>query len=187
MHVSWFEVFDDALSSRPVIAVSQVVEAHVGRTPTRSELNSAHRAANTYARGSNAQTLHLWSPRADGRKVQFLLLARADANLDDTDQLHAVASGQAAVPRTPGRTHGWQSVEKLLAEIVKNAHSSRRVTIDHLDPAHADQLADEVADALNDLRRLRDRLRHHTRPDDHTSPPADPSPRAEPGSSAEPG
>ena len=57
MHVSWYEVFDDALSSRPVVAVRHVAEAHLGRPPTRSEITSARRAANTYARGSNAQTL----------------------------------------------------------------------------------------------------------------------------------
>lgn len=163
VHVSWYEVFDDALSSRPVIAVARAAEAHIGRPPTRSELNAARRAANSYARGSNAQTLLLWSRRDDGRKVQVLLLARVDADLDDTDQLHAVAAGQAAVPRGPGRTHGWRSVESLMSSIVKDAHSSRRVDIDHVDPAHAAQLADDMADALNDFRRLRDRLHYQAR------------------------
>ena len=180
MHVSWYEAFDDALASRPVIAVSRVVEAHVGRTPTRSELNAARRAANSYARGSNTQVLQFSSRRADGRKVQVLLLARADADLDDTDQLHAVVSGDAAVPRTRGRTRGWQGVEKLLAEIVKAAHSSRRVDLDHLDPVHAAQLADEVADALNDFRRLRDRLHHRARQDSTATSSAGPRSPATP-------
>ena len=163
MHVSWYEVFDDALSSRPVIAVSRVVEAHLGHSPTRSEITSARRAANSYARGSNAHTLHVWARRADGRKIRVLLLARADADLDDTDQLEAVATGRAAVPRTRGRPRGAQGVESLLAAIVKSAHSSRRVDLDHLDPEHARHLADELDDALNDFRRLRDRLHRRGR------------------------
>jgi hypothetical protein len=163
VHVLWYEVFDDALSSQPVVAVSHVAEAHLGRRPTRSEITSARRAANTYARGSNAQTLHIWARRADGRKVLVLLLARADADLDDTDKLHAVAASRTAVPRTRGLPRGAQGVESLLSAIVKSAHSSRRVDLDHLEPEHARHLGDELAEALDDFRHLRDRLHRHGR------------------------
>ena len=177
MHVSWYEVFDDALGIRSVVAVSQVAEAHLGRTPTRSEVTSAPRAANSYARRSNAQTLHVAGRRTDGRRVQALLLARADADLDDTDQLQAVVSGRAGLPRTRGRPRGTQGVESLLTAIVHNAHSARRVDIEHVDPGHAAHLADDLADALNDLRHLRDRLHHLAHQDPAVAGPTSSSPQ----------
>lgn len=74
-------MFDDALASRAVVVVNRVAEAHIGRSFTRSELNSAHRHAGNYTRHANVQNLHIRDRVADGRGARLLILARAALDL----------------------------------------------------------------------------------------------------------
>lgn len=162
MKIQWHQVFDDALRVSDVVAVALVAGAHIGRKPTRSELSAARRAANTYAASSNVQALLAPATRSDGRSIRVLLLARPDADLDDADRLHAIASGLEAAPRRRGRRS--QSIESLIAAAVKASHAGRRVDIGSLDPGHAQTLADELTEAMHDFRRLRDRLQRRAGP-----------------------
>lgn len=159
-HNPWYEIFDDALAIHAIVAVDRVAEAHLGRAPSPSEIRSSHRAANGYARGgSKVQILQIWSRHGDGLRSRALFLARIDADLDNTDQLLAAYSGHAPASRTQGRSRGTPSTQQLSASIVKDAHAARQVAdINDLDPAQAQQLAEEITAALNDFRRLRDRL-----------------------------
>lgn len=161
MKIQWHQVFDDALRVNDAIVVALVAGAYIGRKPTRSELSAARRAANTYATKSNMQVLHVAANRADGRSTRVLLLARPDADLDDTERLHAIASGLAAVPRRHGRRQ--QSIESLVSAVVKTSRSARRVDIGDLDREHIPTLSNDLAAALNDLSRLQDRLQRQAR------------------------
>ena len=154
--IQWHQVFDDALRASDVIAVALVARAYIGRQPTRSELSASRRAAHSYATTSNGQVLHVPATRPDGRSVRVLLLARPDAELDDTERLHAIASGLDAAPRRRGRRQ--QGIESLASTVVKASHSARRVDLTELDHEHAQILSDDLRAALNGLGQLRGRL-----------------------------
>ena len=158
-HIPWYELFDDALTTQPIVAVDRIAEAHLGRTPTRTEFTAAHRAAHGYARAGNAQAFDVWTRRGDGHhKVRVLLLARTDADLDDTDQLLAAALSRP-VPSEPRGT----TLQTLLASIKKGAQACRRLNIDDVEPTCAQHHAADIAAAVDDFRRLHDRLLQHGR------------------------
>jgi hypothetical protein len=119
-------------------------------------LGASRRAAHSYVTTGNAQLLHVPATRPDGRSVRVLLLARPDADLDDTEGRHAIASGLDAAPRRRGRRH--QGSESLASAVVKASHSARRIDLTELDHEHAQILSDDLEAALNDLGRLRGRL-----------------------------
>lgn len=169
MATQWYRVFDDALRSSDVVAVHAVVDAYLGRAATRSEVTSARRAANTYAAASNVRVFHTPAVRDDGRHVRVLMLARADADLDETDRVHAIASGRPTLPRTRrrGPTGGPQGAESLLSAILKTADTARRLDVAQLDPNHARQLHDDLTSALRDLTTFQGRLRRRSQ--DHAN------------------
>lgn len=164
MATQWYRVFDDALRGSDVVAVHAVIDAYLGRPATRSEITSARRAANTYAAASNTRTFHAPATRDGGLRVQVLMLARADADLDDTDRLHTIASGRPPTPRTRrrGPASGPQGAESLLSAILKTADTARRFDVAELDPSHAQQLGDDLTRALRDLTTLQGRLRRRS-------------------------
>lgn len=169
MATQWYRVFDDALRGSDVVAVHALVDAYLGRAATRSEVTSARRAANSYAAASNVGAFHTPAISAGGRRVRVLMLARADADLDDTDRLQAIASGRPPLPRTRrrGPAGGPQGAESLLSAIVKTADTARRFDVTELDLDHARQLHDELSSALRDLTTFQGRLRRRSHQPDH--------------------
>jgi hypothetical protein len=160
----WYRVFDDALRGSDVVAVHAVVDAYLGRAATRSEVTAARRAANTYAAASNVRAIHTPAVKDNGRRVRVLMLARADANLDDTDRLRAIASARPPLPRTRrrGPAGGPQGAESLLSAIVRTADTARRFDVAQLDPNHAHQLHEDLTGALRNLATFQGRLRRRS-------------------------
>lgn len=160
MGIQWHRVFDDALTTTDVIAVAVAVQSYLAREPTRSQLQAARRAANSYARHSNAQTLYVAAETGQRGPRRVLLLARADADLDNAERLHAVAARRAASPPRRGRArHEPQIAETIATAVVKAGRSARQLDVGKLDHQHASTLVDELTQPLHDLERLRQRLR----------------------------
>ncbi len=84
MQIQWHEVFDEALRRADVIAVARVVAMYLDSPPTRSELSAARRSASSYARANNVQVLHVTGTTSTRVSRNILLIARANADLDDT-------------------------------------------------------------------------------------------------------
>lgn len=152
MAIQWHRRFDEALHQADIIAVARFVASYLGREPTRSELVAARRAANSYARASNAQTLHVQDEK--GRRV--LLLARVDADLSDADRLTGIAAAEP--PRVRRGRNGPQVAESLVTAATKAGRKADHIDVAQIDCDHAQRLADELTEATVSLRRLRDRL-----------------------------
>ena len=164
MQIQWHEVFDEALRRADVIAVARVVAMYLDRPPTRSELSAARRSASSYARANNVQMLHVTGTTSTKVSRNILLIARADADLDDTERLHAIASGRIATPvrSKPGR-NGPQVTDSLVGRVARAARQAQMADAGQLDPEHARALAQDLTEALPALQRLRDRLQQRGR------------------------
>ena len=164
MQIQWHETFDEALRRAEVIAVARVVAIYLDRPPTRSELSAARRSASSYARANNAQALHVTGTTSTGVSRNIVLIARADADLDDTERLHAIASGRIATPvRSKPERNGPQVTDSLVGRVARAARQAKMADANQLDPDHARALAQDLTEALPALRRLRDRLQQRGR------------------------
>jgi hypothetical protein len=77
----WQQVLTDALDQHLAIGVRAAVADHLGRSPTRAELNAARRAAHGLAALGRAQVLHV--PGAD-----------ADADTNSGDRTYLVLASR---------------------------------------------------------------------------------------------
>lgn len=154
--IQWHRLFDQALRQADVVPVVKVATTYLGREPTRSELVAVRRAANSYARHSNTQVLHVHTPTRNRGPRLTLLLARADADLTNQERLEGIAAGQP--PRIRRGTNGPQRTENLVGAVAKAAHSADNIDVDQIDPDHAHQLAADLTLAMTALRRLTRRL-----------------------------
>lgn len=161
--IQWHAVFDDAMRSSDVVAVWAAVEDFLGRPGTTAELSAARRAANQYAAVSNVQILRVRAPLGGRGDRSVLMLARADADFDDSDRLRDIAL--ASPPRQRRRPQGRrtsnvaQRAETVAANLTKLAGTTRRLSAGQLDPSHAAALAEDIAAALPDLVQFQRRLR----------------------------
>ena len=166
MATSWQSVFDDALHRASVIAVRTAVAEHLGRVPTRSELTAARRAANTYSASANTQIIRVPNPNGAG---SVMLLARADADVADSDLLHDIASARPK-PRPKHRGAGTANPaiksDNITGAINRASKSAEMLHTASLDRDHAAQLADDLDAALPALMDLRRRLRLRSQTDE---------------------
>jgi hypothetical protein len=162
--IQWHRLFVEALGRADVVVVARVAASYLGRTPNSSELSAVRRAANSYARTSNAQVLHVAGVTATGATRRVLLLARADTDLEQTEWLHAIASGRIDTPvrRKPGKG-GPQVTDSLVGRVARAARQAQMADARQLDPEHARALAQDLTEALGALQRLRDRLQQQGR------------------------
>jgi hypothetical protein len=101
------EFSPDALGQNLAIGVRAAVADHLGRAPTRAELNAARRAAHSLATLGRAQLLHV--PGADANDNagdrSYLVLGKLNVIKNDIRLRGlAVAGGDAAGRRSPHTT-----------------------------------------------------------------------------------
>jgi hypothetical protein len=74
----WQQVLADALDQHLAIGVRAAVADHLGRAPTRAELNAARRAAHSVAASGRARVLHVpgVDANADAGDRTYLVLAK---------------------------------------------------------------------------------------------------------------
>ena len=102
----WQQVLADALDQNLAIGVRAAVTDHLGRTPTRAELNAARRAAHRLAALGRARVLHI--PGSDGNNNacdrNYLVLAKPNVIMNDIRlQGLRVAGRDAAGRKSPPR------------------------------------------------------------------------------------
>ena len=164
MQIQWHQVFDEALQRADVVAVARVAAMYLDRPPTRSELSAARRAASSYARANTTQVLHVTGTTSTRISRNILLIARADADLDDTERLHAIASGRIATPvRSKPGPGGPQVTDSLVGRVARAARQAQMADAGKLKPQHARALAQDLTEALPAIQRLRDRLQQRGR------------------------
>jgi hypothetical protein len=155
----WQQVFAEALNQDLAIGVRATVIDHLGRAPTRAELNAARRAAHSLPATGRARVLHV--PGADPDDTSgnrsYLVLAKPNVIMNDIRLRGlAVASRHAAGRRSP-HNHA-QAVRNLRRTLRNAAAGARLIQADGLDNKSAAELAAGLADALAELHRLQRRL-----------------------------
>ena len=150
--VQWYRVFDEALTKRDAIRVSDAVAQYLGRIPTRSERHASCRAAHRYVAGSDAQILLL--PASSGARARrVLVIARAGVDLNDYAALRRVTARSRQPDKPQGRLTKdvAQHVESLLTKVASAARAARIVPVDQIEPAHARLLAEDLTESVADL------------------------------------
>jgi hypothetical protein len=167
----WQQIFAEALDQNLVVGVRATVSDHLGRAPTRAELNAARRAAHSFAATGRARIVYV--PGADPDDASgdrsYLVLAKPNVIMNDI-RLRGlgVAGSQAAGRKTP-HNHA-QAVRNLKRTLRNAAAGARLIQADGLDQKSAAELAAGLADTLAELHRLERRLDRRVRRDQERQP-----------------
>lgn len=171
MAVQWFRVIDDALARHDAIRVSDAVEQHLGRTPTRSELQASRRAAHRYAAGSDAQVA-LLPTTVGSRARRVLVIARPGVQIDDLVALRRLTAQSRQPEKPQGRRtrDKAQHAESLVAKVHQAARSARLIPVEQIEPAHARLLAEDLVESVSTLTTLAAELIRRSRQKSPTQP-----------------
>ena len=154
----WQQVLADALDQNLAIGVQAAVADHLGRAPTRAELNAARRAAHSLALG-RARALYV--PGADGDENagdrNHLVLAKPNVIMNDIRLRGLGVAGSYAAGRKSPHNHA-QTARNLRRSLRNAAAGARLIEAEGLDSKSAGDVAASLADALEELHRLQRRL-----------------------------
>ena len=152
------------------IGVRAAVADHLGRAPTRAELTAARRAAHGLAALGRARVLHL--PGSDGDANAgdrtYLVLARPNVIMNDSRLRRLAVAGSEAAGRKS--SHNQAQTARNLKRTLRNAATGARlIQVEGLDSKSAADIAASLADALEELHRLRRSLNRRVRRDQEGS------------------
>jgi hypothetical protein len=151
----WQQVLADALDKNLAIGVRAAVADHLGRAPTRAELNAARRAAHSLAALGRARVLHV--PGADGNDNagdrNHLVLAKPNVIMNDIRLRGLGVAGSDAAGRKNEHNHA-QTARNLRRSLRNAAAGARLIQADGLDSESAADLAASLVEALEELHRL---------------------------------
>ena len=144
----WQQVLCKALERQPSVSVQSVVTDHVGRTPTRAEMNAARRAAHQLANRGLARLAHAnAAPELGGRKVLVLLRPKTKASdVEVRRRVVVAANGGKQSPKNQTR-----DLERLRTNLTRAAATARTIGINNLPPDEAGQLVGYLQSAIADL------------------------------------
>jgi predicted DNA-binding transcriptional regulator AlpA len=162
----WQQVFADALDQNLAIGVRAAVADHLGRAPSRAELNAARRAAHSYAAQGRARVFHVPGADADDNAGDrtHLVLAKPNVIMNDIRLRALAVAGSNAAGRQSLHNHA-QTARNLRRTLRNAAVGARLIQAEALDSKLAANVATTLADALTELprleRRLDRRIRHY--------------------------
>jgi hypothetical protein len=162
----WQQVLADALDQNLAIGVRSAVADHLGRAPTRAELTAARRAAHSLAALGRARVLHVPGADADDNAADhnYLVLAKRNVIMNDIRLRGLAVAGSDAAGRKSPHNHA-QTVRNLRRSLRNAAAGARLIQIEGLDSKSAAEVAASLADALEELHRLKRSLDRRTRRD----------------------
>jgi hypothetical protein len=137
------------------VGVRAAVADHLGRDPTRAELNAARRAAHSLADLGRARVFHMPGADADADvgDRNYLVLAKPDVIMNDIRLRGLAVAGSDAAGRKSPHNH-VQTARSLRRSLRNVAASARLIQVVGLDSKSASDLADALADAPGELHRL---------------------------------
>ncbi len=151
----WQQVLADALHQNLAIGVRAAVADHLGRAPTRAELNAARRAAHSLAALGRAQVMHV--PGAEGNDDAgdrtYLVLAKPNVIMNDVRLRGLAVAGSDAAGRKNFHNHA-QTIRNLRHSLRNAAAGARLVQAEGLYSESAADVAASLSDALEELHRL---------------------------------
>jgi hypothetical protein len=152
----WQQVLTDALDQNLAIGVRAAVADHLGRAPTRAELTAARRAAHSLAALGRARVLHVpgADPDDNAGDRNYLVLAKPNVIMNDLRLRGLAVAGSDAAGRKSPNSHA-QTARNLRRSIRNAAAGARLIQTEALDSKSAADVAASLANALEELRRLR--------------------------------
>lgn len=163
--LQWREVLSDALASRRMVGVNRTISEHVGREPTRSELNAGRRAANTMADKGEAVLVKVVAVPAPGRRPrEMIVLARTGVDVSDPDVVAAAVNGQGRSGRAAGpAADPAKVVPGLINTLRATAATARLLDVTRVGQAEAVRMEAALTESLSELTTLRNRFRRRVR------------------------
>jgi hypothetical protein len=162
----WQQVLADRLDKNLAIGVRAAVADHLGRAPTRAELNAGRRAAHSLTALGIARVHHV--PGADGEDNagdrNYLVLVKPNVIMNDTRLRGLAVAGSDAAGRKSPHNHA-QTARNLKRSLRTAAAGARLIQAEGLDSKAAADVATSLADALTELHRLERHLRRRIRRD----------------------
>jgi hypothetical protein len=162
----WQQVLADALDKNLAIGVRATVADHLGRAPTLAELIAARRAAHGLAALGRARVLHL--PGADAHANagdrNYLVLAKPNVIMNDIRLRGLGVAGSDAAGRKSPHNHA-QTVRNFRRSLRNAAAGARLIQAEGSDDKSAADLEASLADALEELHRLKRGLDRRIRRD----------------------
>ena len=172
----WQQVFAEALDHNLAVGVRATVIDHLGRAPTRAELNAARRAAHSFAATGRARVLY--APGADPVDASgdrsYLVLAKPNVIMNDIRLRGLEVAGSQAAGRDSPHNHA-QAVRNLRRTLRNAAAGARLIQADGLDNKSAAELAAGLTDTLAELHRLERRLNRRLNRDAEHRPGTSPA------------
>jgi hypothetical protein len=172
----WQQVLAEALDQHLAVGVRATVIDHLGRAPTRAELNAARRAAHSFASTGRAQALYV--PGADPDDAsgdrKYLVLAKPTVIMSDIRLRRLGVAGSHAAGRKSPHNHA-QAIRNLRRTLRNAAAGARLIQADGLDNKSAAGLAAGLADTLAELHRLERRLNRRLNRDGEHRPGISPA------------
>jgi hypothetical protein len=162
----WQQVLADVLDQNLAVGVRAAVADHLGRAPTRAELIAARRAAHSLAALGRAQVLHVRGADADADSGDrtYLVLAKPNVIMNDIRLRGLAVAGSDAAGRKSPHNHA-QSARNLSRSLRNAAAGARLIQAEGLDSKSAADVAASLADALEELHRLKRSLDRRVRRD----------------------
>ena len=142
----------EALSRHGAVSVRATVAEYVRRTPTKSEMTAARRAAHRLVERGQARVLHV--PRAEsdsGPGGQYLILVRPGTTVSQRE-LDTLATESTNVTRGRSRRFESTAIARDLAESVELLTAAvQAIPSEQLDPSTVQRLAALVGASLENL------------------------------------
>ena len=156
----WREILANALSRTEAVSVRDTVAEYLRRTPTKSEITAARRAAHRLVERGQASLLHVRPPESDsGPGGQYLVLVRPGTNLSQRE-LDSLAADSTDVTRGRSRRFEPTAIAHDLAESVELLTAAvQAIASDQLDPSAAQRLAASVGASLENLTAIQRHLK----------------------------
>lgn len=157
----WSALLLAALEAEPIVLVRAVLEAHLGRVASRSELTACRRAAHHLAATDRARVARLPPRYGYERTGGYLVLTRPDT---DDDGLRRAAHRAATPPagssagEEPSVADATALATALVEAFGEAAAPLRQAQAYLVPPAVAGQLAADLADVGVEVARLRRQL-----------------------------
>jgi hypothetical protein len=166
----WQQVLAHALEQNLAVGVRAAVADHLGRAPTRAELNAARRAAHSLAALGRAQVLHVPGADADGDvgDRNYLVLAKPNVIMNDIRLRGLAVAGSEAAGRKNPHNHA-QTARNLRRSLRNAAAGARLIQVEGLDSKAAADVAASLAVALEELHQLERNLDRRVRRDQRRS------------------
>lgn len=160
--VPWKAILAQALDDREIIGVAAVVRSYLARTPTRSEITSARRAAVRCVAAGHAEAVYLPNTGANGGDRLLLVWPGTDAS--DVDHLRRTST-HGHLPDGVGRTAlgNTRAARALVVSLVQAASSVDEIDGERLSTVASRALADDLEEPLRQFNLLRVRLRGRSR------------------------